>query len=108
MSCQSHLSANEKADNEVKLEVSHRFLGIYLTVEENSGKRQLGNQQIKAVRPVIDSNGVPYIQTRSVGSHNTSGKEKKENMGRFTLFQAHIFITRVLTIVIFVFFIMLW
>ena len=37
-----------------------------------------------AVRPVIASNGVPFLQTRSVGSHSTSGREKegkKEGMG---------------------------
>ena len=29
-----------------------------------------------AVRPVIGSNGVPFSQMRSVGSHSTSGREK--------------------------------
>jgi hypothetical protein len=32
---------------------------------------------MKAVRPVITSNGVPYLQMRSVGSHSTSGREKE-------------------------------
>ena len=32
---------------------------------------------MKAVRPVIASNGVPYLQMRSVGSYNTSGREKE-------------------------------
>ena len=30
-----------------------------------------------AMRPVIASNGVPYLQMRSVGSHSTSGREKE-------------------------------
>ena len=32
-----------------------------------------------AVRPVIASNGVPFFQMRSVGSHSKSGKEKEGN-----------------------------
>jgi hypothetical protein len=39
---------------------------------------------LKAVLPVIVSNGDPYLQMRSVGSHSTSGMEKegkKERMG---------------------------
>ena len=37
---------------------------------------------IKAVRPVIALNGVPYLQMRSVGSHSTSGRDKKEEKER--------------------------
>ena len=36
------------------------------------------------MRPVIASNGVPFLQIRSVGSHSTSGRGKegkKEGMG---------------------------
>jgi hypothetical protein len=32
---------------------------------------------MKAVRTVFASNGVPYLQMRSVVSHNTSGREKE-------------------------------
>jgi hypothetical protein len=32
---------------------------------------------MKAVRPVIASNGVFYLQTESVGSHRTPGNEKE-------------------------------
>ena len=32
---------------------------------------------MKAARPVIASNGVPYLLIRSVGSHSTSGRRKK-------------------------------
>ena len=31
----------------------------------------------EAVRPVIASNGVPFLQIRSVGSHSTPGEEKE-------------------------------
>ena len=34
---------------------------------------------MKAVRLVIASNGVPYLQMRSVGSHSTLGMEKEGN-----------------------------
>ena len=35
-----------------------------------------------AVRPVIASNGVPFLQMRSVGSHSRSGREKEGNKER--------------------------
>jgi hypothetical protein len=31
---------------------------------------------MKAVQPVITSNGVPYLQMRLIGSHSMSGMEK--------------------------------
>jgi hypothetical protein len=34
---------------------------------------------MKAVKPVIASNGVPDLQVRLVGSHSTSGREKGRN-----------------------------
>ena len=37
---------------------------------------------MKAVRPGIASNGVPYIQMRYVGSHSMSGREEEEMKGR--------------------------
>ena len=40
--------------------------GIYLTAEENPGKLQLGDRLVKAVRPVIASNGVPCLQMKSL------------------------------------------
>ena len=59
-------SVNVKGDN-------YMIFGIYLTVEENSSKTHLGDDLIKAVRPVIASNEAPYLQLRSVTSHSTSG-----------------------------------
>ena len=49
--------------------------------EENTRKPQLGDR-LKAVRPVIASNGVPFLQMRSVGSHSMSGREKEGNKER--------------------------
>ena len=55
-----------------------RSPGIYLTAEENPGKPRLGDSLLKAVQPVIGSNGVLYLQMSFVGSHSMSGKEKEE------------------------------
>ena len=49
------------------------------TSEENPGKPQLGHRLLKASRQVFASNGVPYLQMTSLGSHSTSGR-KKEGM----------------------------
>ena len=59
-------------------------------------KKKFENQNIKlkiitnlfslfdegAVRPVIASNGVPFLQMRSVGLHTTSGRKKEGNKER--------------------------
>ena len=37
---------------------------------------------MKAVRPVIASNKVPYLQMRSLGLHNTPGRKKETKMER--------------------------
>ena len=61
----------------------HRSPDIYFTDPESPGKPQLGDRLMKAARPVIVSDGVPYFQMMSVGSHNTSGRVnegKKERM----------------------------
>ena len=70
------MSANDKVGNEV------RSSGIYLTAEENSGKPQLGDHLMKAVHPVIASNGVPYLQMRLIGSqHVKKGEGKLDRVG---------------------------
>ena len=59
----------------------HRSPGICLTAEKTLARRPSDEG---VVRPVIASNGVHFLQVRSVGSHNTSGKEKegiKESTG---------------------------
>jgi hypothetical protein len=72
----SRPSANYKGDNEVKPGAVHRSTGICFTAEDNPGKSQLGDPLIKAARPVIASNGVPFLHMRSVGSYSTLGREK--------------------------------
>ena len=52
--------------------------GIFLTAEESP-------------EPVIASNGVPFLQLRSVESHSDSGREmegKKERAGYFVFFNS--------------------
>ena len=85
--CQSCLSVIIWV-TDVKQAVVHRS-DIYLAVKENSGKLQLEDRILKIVRPVIASNGIPYLQMTSVGSHKTSGREgegrkegRKERIGR--------------------------
>jgi len=45
MSRQSCLSANDKVDNEMIPGVVHKFPGISITAEENTGKTQLGHRR---------------------------------------------------------------
>ena len=73
----SRQSANGKGDNEIIPGAVYRSPGICLTVEKIPGKPQLGDHLMKAVRPVIASKGVPYLQMRSVRLHSTSGREKE-------------------------------
>ena len=70
--------ANNKGD--MILGAVHRSPGICLTAEENPRK-----PHEEAVRPVIASNGVPFIQMRSVGSHSMSRQEgrRKERRKRY-------------------------
>ena len=67
VSRQLPLSANDKGDNKIISGAVHRSTNIYPTAEKNSGKSQLGDRLMKAVRSVIASYGVPYLQMRSVG-----------------------------------------
>ena len=65
VSRQPRLSANDKGDNAVKPGNVHRSPRIYLLVEENPGKPQLGDGLMKAVRPVIVSIGVKILDSFS-------------------------------------------
>ena len=70
--------ASDKGDNETIPGAVHKSPGICLTAEENPGIPQIGEKSDEGtVRPVIASNGVPFIKIRSVGSHSTSGREKE-------------------------------
>ena len=65
--------ANDKGDNEMILGAVHRSPGIRLTAEENPQKTSVRRPSNEGtVRSVIASNGVPFLQMRSVGSHSTS------------------------------------
>ena len=69
----------------VVLGTGHRSPGICLTAEKTSARRPSDEG---SMRPVIASNGVPFLQIRSVGSHSASGREKegiKERMGCYAL-----------------------
>ena len=62
--------ANDKGDNDMILGAVHRSPGIYLTAEENPRNTSARRPSDEwAVQPVFASNGVPFLQTRSVGSH---------------------------------------
>ena len=86
MSFRSRLSLNDKGYNEVKPGTLDISLDIYLMAEKKTGKPQLGDRVMKAVRQVIASNGAFYLQMTSVGSqiaqHVKEG-EKKKRMGEF-------------------------
>ena len=74
MSRQSHLSANDKGDNEVIPGAVLRSPDIYLTAEKKPVKPKLRDRLMKA------SNEVPQLEITSVGSHKTSRNEMKEPM----------------------------
>ena len=60
----------------------HRSPGTCLTAEEIPKKPARRPPDEEAVRPVIASNGVPFLQMRSVGLHSTSEREKEGNKER--------------------------
>ena len=64
--------ADDKGDNEIVLRAVPRSPGICFMADETPYKTQLGDCLVKAVRPVVTSNGAPYLQIRSLGSHTTS------------------------------------
>ena len=71
--------ANEKGDNEMILVTVFRSLGICLIAEENPRKPQLGELLMKGLYDQSARQmGSLFFQMRSVGSHRTSGREKKE------------------------------
>ena len=69
----SRQSANDKGDNEIYRVMCTDNLAFVLRLRKTP---EQGGRLMKVVRPFIASNGVPYIQMRSVGSHSTSGREK--------------------------------
>ena len=61
VSRQSRLSVNDKGNNEMIPKSVHRSPDIYLMVEENPGKSQLGDRPMKAVRSVLASDRIHYL-----------------------------------------------
>ena len=84
MSGQLRLSAKGKGDNEIKLGAVHKSTGVYLTA------KKIAAGLIKAVWPVIDSNGVPYLQMMSIGSQRTLGNWKEGNDGTGHLVEVYV------------------
>jgi hypothetical protein len=70
----------------------YRSLGICFTAEKKTGNPQLEDPMTKAVRPVIASNGVTYLQMRLVGSQSMSGKEMEGKKCCLLLMPTAIFI----------------
>ena len=56
----------------------HKSSDIYLISEENPQTSARRPTILKAVRSFIASDGIPYLQMRSVGSQSTSEREKEE------------------------------
>ena len=76
VSRQSRLSANDKGVNKMILGTLNRSPGICLQLRK-ALKTSARKLWMKTVWPVIASNGGPYFQMMSVGSHSTSGKQKE-------------------------------
>ena len=72
---QKYLSANDKTNKQVKLGAVLNSRGIYHAGEKNSGKTQLGDRLMNAVRPNIASNFIGKL-------HSTSGREGKKESTR--------------------------
>ena len=70
------LVANDNGDNEMILGAVCRSPRISLQPRKTSAKRP---SYEGAVQPFITSNGVPFLQMWSVGSHSTSEREKEGN-----------------------------
>ena len=65
------LVANDKGDNEMILGLCTDLLVFALQLRKTSARRPSDEG---AVWPVIASNGVPFLQMRSVGLRSTSGR----------------------------------
>ena len=74
MSRQSHLLVIDTDENEMKLGFVNSSSGIYLTAEENPGL-------MKAVGPVISSNGVPPNDFGRIAQHVKQGGLKEGKHG---------------------------
>ena len=71
--------ANNNGDNEMIPEPCTDLMAFALKLRKISARRPSDEG---AGRPVIASNGIPFLQMRSVGSHSMSGREKEGNKER--------------------------
>ena len=76
VSHQSHLSDNDNCDKMIPAAFNSFLVFIF-----GRRKSQLGDRLMMSMRPVITSNGVPYLQMTSVGSHCMSWREKERKDG---------------------------
>ena len=88
--------ANDKGDNEMVLGAVNRSPGICLTVEENSRKLQETSARRPSdegiVRPVVASNGVPFLQIRLVRKGEGRNKERtRSELSSETFYHSVIF-----------------
>ena len=86
ISRQSRRLPKDKAKNQIIPGAVHRSPGIYLTTEENSGKPQLGDSLRKAMRSVIVSNGVPYLQMKWLDPTAHQGRRRKDGIIGFIIY----------------------
>ena len=73
VSCQSHLSVNDRIILRWYRGLCTDLLAFALQLRKISAKKP----SIKSVRTAITSNGIPSLQIRSVIYHSTSGREKE-------------------------------
>ena len=76
---------NDKGGNGMLPRAVKGTCGIFLMAEETRGTSARRPSDEGSLRSVIASNGLPYLQLKSVGSHNTSGKEKEGKKERTPL-----------------------
>ena len=80
------LVANDNyGNNEMIPGVCTEFLAFALQLRKTRKTSARKPSDERAVRQVIASNGVPFLQMRSVGSHSTSGREMEVNKERTSL-----------------------
>ena len=77
MSRPSRLSDNDKGDTEIVPGAMYRSPGICLMA--------VGDRQMKVLRPVIASNGVTYLQMRSLDRTARQEGRRKGREGSFSL-----------------------
>ena len=60
----------------------YRFLGIYITTQENTGKPQPGDYLMKDVRAVIATNVAPYLHKEKEGRRKERRKKRRKHANK--------------------------